>query len=233
MGNVQIAIDGPAGAGKSTLSKKAAKELGFLYIDTGAMYRAAALFAINNGIDVKKESQKLISILDSMDIDMVYDKAGNKIFLNGRDVTKEIRQEKVGVAASDTAAIPEVREKLVAIQRELAAKNNVIMDGRDIGTHVLKNADLKVFLTAASSERAKRRYKELEEKGEKPNLAKIQADIEYRDKQDSERKVSPLKKAEDAVVFDTTDINFEEALDELKRMISECVDRRTLSHTDK
>ncbi len=219
MGNIAIAIDGPAGAGKSTLSKRAAAELGLLYIDTGAMYRAAALFALQKGIDSVGGRDRLIERLDEIDVELQYDGEGTHVFLNGLDVTAEIRTEAVSMAASDVAVIPEVRKKLVELQRKMAENASVIMDGRDIGTHVLPNADLKIFLTADAHERAVRRYKENVEKGIECDLSTIEADIIRRDKNDSERSESPLRRADDAVLFDTTSIDFEESLNRLKSMI--------------
>ncbi len=221
MNTLRVAVDGPAGAGKSSLSKLAASQLGFLYIDTGAMYRAAALFAINNGIDPKTRPEELVSRLDGINIKLIPSEAGNRVILNGEDVTDDIRSEEVSVGASNVAVIPEVREKLVELQRAMADGANVIMDGRDIGTHVLPDAELKIFLTADPHERAVRRYKELSEKGVLCDLEKIEADIIYRDKNDSERAVSPLRMADDAVLYDTTDIDFDGALAGLEKMITE------------
>ena len=216
---ISVAIDGPAGAGKSSVSKTVAKELGFVYIDTGAMYRCAALYAINNGIDIKTEKDRLIDRLDDIKIDMKRKDGVQRVYLNGEDVSEAIRAEKVSVGASDVAVIPEVREKLVALQREMAKNDNVIMDGRDICSTVLPNAQVKVFLTASVEERAKRRYKELTEKGIDCELEKIKADIEYRDKNDSSRAVSPLKRADDAVLVDTTDIDFNGAVEKIKELV--------------
>lgn len=218
---VAVAVDGPAGAGKSTVSKAVAKDLGFVYIDTGAMYRAAALFALNNGIDVKRDSKTLVERLDEIDIDIKYSDRGQEIYLNGENVTTRIREEAVSVAASDTAVIAEVRQKLVAMQREMAERADVIMDGRDICTHVLPNAQVKIFLTASSEARAMRRYTELTEKGVECDFKKIKADIEYRDLNDSTRKQSPLKKAEDAVLLDTSEMTFEQTVDAVKMLINE------------
>lgn len=220
MKNIRIAVDGPAGAGKSTLSKRAAEELGLLYIDTGAMYRAAALFAVRNNIDPKRGREELISRLDEIDISLEYDSGKNRVYLCGEDVTEDIRREEVSIAASDVAVIPEVRRKLVELQRAMAQGRSVIMDGRDIGTYVLADAELKIFLTANAHERALRRCRELEQKGIPCDIDTVESDIIYRDKNDSERAVSPLAKAEDAVLFDTTDIDFDESLRRLKAMIT-------------
>lgn len=161
---ISVAVDGPAGAGKSSVSKAVAKSLGYTYIDTGAMYRAVALFAINNGIDAKNETEKLVSRLNEVEIDIKYTDEGQQIYLLGENVSKRIREEDVSVGASNVAVIPEVRKKLVELQRKMAESANVIMDGRDICSYVLPNADVKIFLTASAESRAKRRYDELCEK---------------------------------------------------------------------
>lgn len=218
---ISVAIDGPAGAGKSTVSKAVAKDLGFVYIDTGAMYRAVALFALNCGIDVKKEPQKLIERLGDIKIEIKYSDEGQIIFLNGEDVSKRIRDEEVSVCASNVAVIGEVRKKLVGLQQDLAKSENVIMDGRDICTYVLPNAEVKIFLTASVEARAGRRYKELLEKGVECDFDKIKADIIYRDKNDSTRKESPLIKAPDAVLVDTSDCTFEESVQRIKSLVEE------------
>lgn len=186
---ISVAVDGPAGAGKSSVSKAVAKSLGYTYIDTGAMYRAVALFAINNGIDAKNETEKLISRLNEVEIDIKYTDEGQQIYLLGENVSKRIREEDVSVGASNVAVIPEVRKKLVELQRKMAESANVIMDGRDICSYVLPNADVKIFLTASAESRAKRRYDELCEKGIECDFEKIKADMEYRDKNDSQRAV--------------------------------------------
>lgn len=227
MGHIAVAVDGPAGAGKSSVSKAVAKELGLVYIDTGAMYRSVALFAINAGIDIKNNPQELIKRLDEIDISIKYNDEGQtgadvqQIFLNGENVTGKIRTPEVSVGASDVAVIREVREKLVAMQQKMAESDSVIMDGRDICTHVLPNAEVKIFLTASVESRAQRRYKEMLEKGEKCDFEQIKRDIEYRDINDSTRKESPLKRAEDAVLADTSDLTFEESIELIKRIIRE------------
>ncbi len=220
MGYISVAIDGPAGAGKSSVSKAAAKALGFTYIDTGAMYRSVALYAINNGIDIKNETAKLINRLDEIKISIKYTDEGQRIYLFDSDVSERIRKEDVSVGASDVAVIPEVRKKLVELQREMAKSANVIMDGRDICSYVLPNARVKIFLTASSDSRAKRRYDELTEKGIECDLKKIKEDMEYRDKNDSMRAVAPLQKAEDAVLLDTTEMSFEESVEKVKELIN-------------
>lgn len=216
---ISVAVDGPAGAGKSSVSKAVAKALDFMYIDTGAMYRAAALFAINNGISIKNDTSELISRLDEIEICLRSTKDGQRVYLMGEDVSERIRKEDVSVGASDIAVIPTVREKLVRLQRKMAEKANVIMDGRDICSYVLPNAQVKIFLTASSESRAQRRYDELTAKGIKCDFNKIKADMEYRDKNDSMRACAPLKKADDAVLLDTTDMSFEEAVDKVKELI--------------
>ncbi len=217
MNYVSIAVDGPAGAGKSSVSKAVAKELGFIYIDTGAMYRAAALYMIQCGID-PSDAENVNARLDEIDIRIEHAEDGQTIYLNGKDVTKAIRREEVSVGASNIAVNPEVRERLVAMQRKMAEKSNVIMDGRDICSTVLPNAQVKVFLTASVEERASRRYKELTEKGVECDFEKIKKDIEYRDKNDSSRAVSPLKKTDDAVLVDTTELSFDEAVEKIKEL---------------
>lgn len=219
MNYISVAVDGPAGAGKSSVSKAAAKDMGFTYIDTGAMYRAAALFAIENGINIKNDRKNLVSRLDEIKIDIKYADDSQRVYLCGTDVTERIRREDVSVGASDVATIPEVREKLVQIQQNMAKSANVIMDGRDICEHVLPNAQVKIFLTASVESRAKRRYNELKDKGVDCDLDKIKTDILYRDKNDSTRKVSPLKQSEDATLLDTTELSFCEAVEKVKELI--------------
>lgn len=208
---ITIAVDGPAGAGKSSVSKEIAKKLGIIYIDTGAMYRAAALYAIEKGIKICEENMK--ECLDDIDISIGYDERGQRIYLNGKDVSERIREKDVSIGASDVAVIPAVRLKLVELQRNLAKKESVIMDGRDIGTYVLPDANIKIFLTATSAERAKRRCLEMEQKGMECNFEEVKKDIEYRDKQDSGREFAPLKQAEDAVLVDSSDMSFEEVVE--------------------
>lgn len=216
---ISVAVDGPAGAGKSSVSKAVAKSLGYTYIDTGAMYRAVALFAIENGIDTKNETQKLIDRLDEIDIVIKYTEDGQRVVLNGADVSERIRREDVSVGASNVAVVGEVRKKLVELQRKMARQDNVIMDGRDICSYVLPNADVKIFLTASAHSRAERRYKELCEKGVECDFETIKKDMEYRDKNDSQRAVAPLRKAEDAVLVDTTELGFDETVERIKGLI--------------
>lgn len=221
MEKISIAIDGPAGAGKSTISKLVAKKIGFIYIDTGAMYRATALYAIKNGIDVVGQRDLLISKLDDVKISLKYTQDGQRVLLDGEDVSERIREADVSLGASNVAVIPEVRLKLVQMQRELAKSDNVIMDGRDIGTYVLPNASLKIFLTASLEERAKRRYEELKNKGTECDYEEVKKDMAYRDKNDSEREFAPLKQADDAVLVDTTDKNLEQAVEIIEKMVKD------------
>ena len=217
---ISVAIDGPAGAGKSSIAKEVSKKLGFVYIDTGAMYRAVAVYAIENGIEIAAENFTE-QVLDSIDISIEYDGNGQKIFLCGKDVSNRIREADASVGASNVAVIPSVRLKLVAIQRELAGKTSVIMDGRDIGTYVLPDADVKIFLTASVEERARRRYLEMTEKGMEADFESVKRDIIYRDKNDSEREFAPLRQADDAVLVDTSDMTIDEVIDKIYSMILE------------
>lgn len=207
-----IAIDGPAGAGKSTIAKTIAKKLEFIYVDTGAMYRAMALYFIRNGIDPSDENAINAACAD-VHVGIAYENGAQQVLLNGENVTGLIRTEEVGNMASKTSAYPTVRATLQDLQRDLAKKADILMDGRDIGTNVLPDADLKIYLTASSEIRARRRYNELIEKGEKADLAQIEKDIIIRDKQDMERKIAPLKKAEDAVLVDSSDMTIEEVVE--------------------
>ena len=220
---IAVAVDGPAGAGKSSVSKAVAKDLDYVYIDTGAMYRSVALYAVRNNIDCKNEQDKVIKSLDEIEINIKYIDETLHVFLNGEDVSDKIREEIVSVAASDVAVIGEVRKKLVMMQRKMAENDNVIMDGRDICSYVLPDAQVKIFLTASVEARAQRRYDELVGKGVVCDFEKIKKDIEYRDKNDSERKEAPLRQAPDAVLVDTSDLNFEESVAKVKSVIKEKV----------
>ncbi len=218
--NFQIAIDGPAGAGKSTIAKIVAKELGFVYIDTGAMYRAMGLFFDRNG-EWPNEPCDIRKLAESADITLEYKDGVQEIYLNGENVSSEIRTEKAGLSASAVSKFPEVREMLVAMQQKLAKTTSVIMDGRDIGTVVLKDADVKIFLTANVSVRAERRMRQLEEQGIKESFEKIEEDIKKRDIQDSTRKASPLKMADDAILVDTSDRTLDESVEKIILLVKE------------
>ncbi len=206
-----IAIDGPAGAGKSTIAKTIAQRLEFIYVDTGAMYRAMALYFIRNGVDAKDETA-INAACEKIHVGIAYEDGMQQVLLNGENVTGLIRTEEVGNMASKTSAYPKVRATLLDLQRDLAKKADILMDGRDIGTHVLPNADLKIYLTASSKVRAKRRYDELIAKGEEADLDQIEQDIIIRDKQDMEREIAPLKQADDAVLVDSSDMTIEEVV---------------------
>lgn len=216
----QIAIDGPAGAGKSTIAKLVAARLGFIYIDTGAMYRAMGLFFNENG-QWPTRSDDITALAGKADISIAYKDGVQRIYLNDRDVSDSIRSENAGMSASRVSALPEVREKLVELQRELAKKENVVMDGRDIGTVVLPNATLKIFLTADVGVRAQRRLLQLQAKGEKADIASVEEDLKQRDYNDSTRKASPLKQAQDAVLLDTSNLSIEETADAIIKMAEE------------
>ena len=209
-----IAIDGPAGAGKSTIAKIVAKELGFIYVDTGAMYRTLALACFRDNIDTTDE-EAVVAKCESVEVTLGYEDGTQKVFLNGEDVSKEIRREEIGNLTSSIAVYPGVRKILVALQKDLASKNNVVMDGRDIGTAVLPNADLKIYLDASVKTRAKRRYDELVEKGQDCNLEEIEKDIEDRDYRDMNREVSPLSQAKDAIRVDSSDMTIDEVVNKI------------------
>lgn len=213
-----IAIDGPAGAGKSTIAKLLAKKLGILYLDTGAMYRAVGLKAVENGVDISDEDA-VKKMLDSTTVDVKICDSVQRVYLDGQDVTGRIREHRVSKAASDISAVPCVRYKMVELQREIASRCDTVLDGRDIGTFVLPNAEYKIFLTASVAERARRRYEELKAKGDDCTLESITADIEKRDYNDSHRALAPLRKADDAVEIDTTDLTIEEVADKLTALI--------------
>lgn len=220
MKTFKVAIDGPSGAGKSTIARAVSEKLGFIYIDTGAMYRSVGLFACQNGIDPKDE-KNLEKILSSIEIDIKHIDASQHIFLCGEDVSGKIRTPEMSMAASDVSRHGCVREKLTAMQKQLADTRDVVMDGRDIGTCVLPDADVKIFLTASVSARAERRFKELLEKGENVSLCEVTADIEKRDYNDSHREISPLKCADDATVIDTTDLSLQQSIESVFKIITE------------
>lgn len=214
METLKIAIDGPAGAGKSTIAKAVAKTLGFVYIDTGAMYRAIGLAAHRRGIDTT-DAAAVSAILDEIEVSISHDARGQRVYLNKEDVSEEIRLPEISVAASHVAVIPAVRLKLVELQRKLAQQTDVIMDGRDIGTYVLPDAQLKIFLTADLAERARRRYAELTEKGVATTLDAVTEDMAFRDKNDSSRDFAPLKPAHDSVLVDSTAMTLDETVEKI------------------
>lgn len=213
-----IAIDGPAGAGKSTIAKLIAKRFDIVYIDTGAMYRAIGLKALRNGIKCT-DDDKISEMLASTDINLANDNGILSVYLDGEDVSRAIRQPEISKMASDISAVPQVRYAMVDMQRKLAAGTDTVLDGRDIGTFVLPNADCKIFLTASVDERARRRCKELSERGENVTLEQVKNDIIQRDYNDSHRKLAPLKKAEDAVEIDSTGLTIEEVCDKIVAII--------------
>ncbi len=209
-----IAIDGPAGAGKSTIAKKVSAELGYIYLDTGAMYRAVALKAIESGVATKSR-EDLIRIIDNINIEITHHDNVQKIFLDGRDVSEDIRTGEVSTGAANVAAIKEVRLKMVELQRKIAGEKDVVMDGRDIGSYVLPQANLKIFLTADIDERAKRRYEELVLKGQQVNLDEVREDMRNRDNNDMSRAFAPLKKVPDAVEIDSTSMTIDEVAERI------------------
>lgn len=209
-----IAIDGPAGAGKSSIAKILAKRMGYIYVDTGALYRAVGYFVVSRNISTT-DSAEVIKCLDLIDVQLKYVDGQQRVFINEEDVTEKIRTAEISMAASNVSAIPKVREFLFDLQQDIAKTNNVVMDGRDIGTVVLPNADVKIFLTASPEERAKRRYKELIEKGQTVTFEEVLADVITRDHNDSTRATAPLKQADDAVLVDTSDLDFEQSVEAL------------------
>ncbi len=210
--NYSIAIDGPAGAGKSTIAKKLAQKLQYIYVDTGAMYRAMAIYFLDHGI-LPEDEASIRKACENVRIRIEYEEGAQQVILNDENVTARLRREEVGTMASKTSVYPEVRKKLVELQKELARVQNVIMDGRDIGTCVLPDATLKVYLTASVEARAKRRFDELKGKGETPDIQVIEADIRERDERDMNREVSPLRQAEDAVLVDSSNMTIEEVVE--------------------
>lgn len=209
-----VAIDGPAGAGKSTIAKLIAKKQGFIYVDTGAMFRAMAIHFLKKNI-LPEEADKIIEACKDADVRIAYENEAQQVYLNGKNVTAELRAEQVGNMASKISAIPEVRTKLLELQRNLAATEDVIMDGRDIGTVVLPDADVKIYLTASVETRAKRRYDELTKKGVECNFNAIAKDIQERDERDMTRKTAPLKQAEDAILVDSSEMTISEVVDKI------------------
>ena len=219
-----IAIDGPAGAGKSTVAKAVAAELNAMYLDTGAMYRAFGLYMLRRGAN--KDKSAIIAAVDDVDITVEFIDGAQHIFLGGEDVSDAIREPEVSMAASEVSTVPEVRERMVALQRKIAEGHDVIMDGRDIGTKVLPNATLKIYLTASVEERARRRCLELEQKGIPEPYEKVLEEMKARDYQDTHRAASPLRPADDAVTVDTTNNTLEESVAKIRRLALEAIDRR-------
>lgn len=217
---MNVAIDGPAGAGKSTIAKLLARQFGYVYVDTGAMYRALALYFVEQGIGLDNETA-INACLDSVEVTISYVDRIQHIFLNGRDVSTEIRKEEIGNAASATSVFPEVRRKLLSLQRDMAANTDCVMDGRDIGSFVLPNAQVKIFLTASVETRAKRRYRELLEKNEPADLDKICQDIKERDERDMNREVAPLVEVKDARRIDSSDMSIDEVVGVIAEIIKE------------
>lgn len=217
---ISVAIDGPSGAGKSSMARRLAADLGYTYVDTGAMYRAIGLYARRAGADTKN-ADAVAALLPQVKLDIRLQDGAQHILLNGEDVTEAVRAEEIGMAASDVSAHPAVRAFLLDTQRDLAASRDVLMDGRDIGTVVLPNATVKIYLTASADARARRRLAELLEKGKQTDYATVLADIEQRDYQDTHRAVAPLRRAEDAILVDTSDIGIEESFALLKKTILE------------
>lgn len=217
---ISVAIDGPSGAGKSSLAKRLAADLGFVYVDTGAMYRAIGLYAVRRGADLH-DADAVAALLPQIRLDIRLEDGAQHVYLNGEDVSTAIRAEQIGMAASAVSAHGPVRAFLLETQRSLAAGQNVLMDGRDIGTVVLPNATVKIFLTASAEARARRRCKELQEKGQPADYATVLADIRQRDEQDTHRAIAPLRQAADAIRIDTSEIDFEQSVALLKRTIRE------------
>ncbi len=221
MKTVNIAIDGPSGAGKSSISKAVAKELGFIHVDTGAMYRAIGLYALQNQCT---EPEQIVQKLEKIHIELKFIGGAQRVMLCDEDVTDYIRSPEVSMAASKVSAVPEVRKHLLDLQKKIAAENNIIMDGRDIGTVVLPHADLKIFLTASAEERASRRYLELREKPDCPSYEEILRDIQQRDDNDMHRETAPLRQAEDAVLVDSSNMGFHEVVAHITALIKETLD---------
>lgn len=215
---IAVAIDGPAGAGKSTIARTVAKKLGFIYVDTGALYRAIGYYCVSGGVDTKDPSA-VGEVLSKIEVELKYEGGEQVVLLNGENINGKIRTEEVSMAASNVSAIPAVRAFLLEMQRDMAKHNNVIMDGRDIATVVLPNADVKIFLTASAEIRAKRRVLQLREKGIEEDYEKVLAEVNKRDYNDSHREIAPLKPSEDSVIIDTTDMTLQESVDRIYKTI--------------
>ncbi|MBQ2798399.1 MAG: (d)CMP kinase [Ruminiclostridium sp.] len=218
--NIAVAIDGPVGAGKSSIARQAAKKLDFIYVDTGAMYRGIGLYTVRKGVGTK-DTGAVISLLPEIELDIKIIDGTQRVFLNGEDVSEDIRLPEISMAASDVSAIPEVRAFLLDLQRGFAKTNNVIMDGRDIGTVILPDAEVKIYLTADAEVRAKRRYDELIAKGKDVKYEDVLADLNQRDYNDMHREIAPLKVADDAVIADTTELDFEQSCELIAKIIKE------------
>lgn len=219
---VSVAIDGPAGAGKSTLARRLAAELGYIYVDTGAMFRTIGFYALRAGKD-PKDNEAVNALLPEISLKFAFIEGEQHIYLNGEDVSTAIRTEEVGMAASAVGANPEVRAFLLGMQRDMAKTQDVLMDGRDIGTVVLPDATVKIFLTASPEARATRRWKEYQQKGVEVSYEEVLADVRQRDYQDTHRAAAPLRQADDAQLLDTSEMNFEQSLEAMKKMIVEKV----------
>lgn len=218
MKTINIAIDGPAGAGKSTIARRVASGLGYIYVDTGALYRTIALYMNENGIE---DTADIINALAKCEVSLKYIDGQQRVYLGDRDVSEDIRKPEISMGASRVSAIPEVRGHLFNVQKKMAEENNVIMDGRDIGTVVLPNADVKIFLTASAEERANRRFKELSEKPDCPTYDEILKDIIERDYNDMNRPIAPLKQADDAILVDSTTLGLDEVVEKIKGIITD------------
>ena len=218
---INVAIDGPAGAGKSTISRKAAAELGYIYIDTGALYRTVGLNAVRKGADLQSDDAIIATLTDDVKVELRFIDGEQRMFLSGEDVSDKIRTPEASMAASRVSAVPKVREYLFDLQKKLASENNCVMDGRDIGTVVLPDADVKIFLTASPEARAERRFKELTEKGMDVKFEDVLADMIKRDYDDSHRAIAPLKQADDAILCDTSNIGLQESIELIIRTIKE------------
>lgn len=229
---INIALDGPSGAGKSTIAKRLAQRMGYVYVDTGALYRSIAYYVISKGAD-PTDSMQVCPLLGEIDVKLVYENGSQRVVLNGEDVSDKIRTPEISMGASGVSAIPAVREFLFELQKSIARENDIIMDGRDIGTVVLPDADVKVFLTATAEERANRRFKELQEKGDASTYEQVLEDIKQRDYNDTHREIAPLKKAEDAVKVDSTNLSLSEAVEAIYKIAEEKISSQKKSNVQK